>query len=137
MAGLMREFIQESREQELSINTIHYKEIVDTGTDGKMMILSDSILLKYREDLNKIAYSKTLATEEMRRYHYKPHLLSYDLYGTPDFWFLLLDLNDLSSFTEFDLNPIKIYDGNLPTLIGKILNLEKESIDINAEEIKS
>jgi len=134
--SLISDFVQENNEKELDIQSVYYKELVHTKNDGVLKILSESILLKYQADLNEIVETVTLTPEEAKKYHYNPHLLSYDLYGTPDYWFLLLDLNGLSSFTEFDINPIKVYNSNLEMVIASILNQEKESINLNAEEIK-
>ena len=134
--SLITDYIQESKEQELSMEKLYYKELDTTDTNDKLLLLSDSILQAYMGDLMSITYDMTLTEKEISKYHYRPHLLSYDLYGTTEFWELLLEVNNLSSFTEFNINPIKVFNGSLPEILGTILNIEKESIDLNAEEIK-
>ena len=113
-----------------------FDEIVDAVASLSRQKIGALIVIERETGLNEIVETVTLTPEEAKKYHYNPHLLSYDLYGTPDYWFLLLDLNGLSSFTEFDINPIKVYNSNLEMVIASILNQEKESINLNAEEIK-
>jgi hypothetical protein len=137
MASSVLNYIQEVQDQELSIQTLHFKEKFTDSDGSSMILLSDAITEKYKDDLAEIVYLKTFTPVEMKKYIYNPQLLSYDLYGTPEFWFLLLDLNALYSFSEFNLNPVKVYNSNLSSVLSKILNLEKETIDLNVEEINS
>ena len=101
-----------------------------------MILLSDSILEKYQADLDELVETKTFTSKEQHRYDCNPWALSYDLYGTVEFWHLLLELNGMYSITEFTRNTIKVYDASLPDVIGAILSLEEESIDQNNEEIE-
>ena len=58
-------------------------------------------------------------------HRYRPKMLSYDLYGTTELWFLLLNLNGCKSIMEFTPKKIKFYDPDrLKSYINEILVLE-------------
>jgi hypothetical protein len=131
------DYIKSYKEESLTFSTLHLKEANDRLNGGKIVLLSDSILDKYTEILNEYLITKTFTDIEFNRYRYNPKLLSYDLYKTPELWFLLLHANQLYSVTEFKINPIKIYTTNIVRIVQNILNLEKTNIDINASEVRT
>jgi hypothetical protein len=63
-SSLITEYIQEAKEQEISIQNLHYQELHSDPEGNKMLMLSDSIIADYKDDLENIAYSKTLTEEE-------------------------------------------------------------------------
>ena len=127
----LNEFISEAKELEVSASSLFYKE-AHTLEDSSIFILSgDSILNKYYNEFKQYENTLKLSDQEQRRYECNPQLLSYDLYGTTELWFLLVDLNCLNSSVQFKLNPVKIYNAGVIRLIKKILNLEIDNIDRN------
>lgn len=134
------DYVDNYRDLELSYETIHFKEkdsVDATGkSDNKMILLGDSLLDKYRKDLEEITISKRLTSKERIRYHCNPWVLSFDLYGTVEYWGLLVDINNMSSVTEFTRSNIKVFDSTLPDLIESILALEEDSIDLNTESVE-
>lgn len=129
------EFASESKDLEISISTLHFKE-AHTLKNGNIIVLSnDSILEKYRKEFATYEVTRKLTDEEFRKYQYNPQLLSFDLYETTELWFLLLDLNNLYSLTQFDINPVKVYNAGIISLINTIINLEQDNIDQNENEI--
>ena len=135
--SLINDYIEDYNDLEVSEDKLHLKE-VSTLEDGSMVtLLTDSILLKYKNDLDELVETKTLTIQEQNRYFFNPWVLSYDLYGTTEFWFLLLDLNEMSSATEFTQETIKVYDGSLMNIVNAILALEEEFINQNEEELES
>ena len=66
---------------------------------------------------------------------YNPKRLSFDLYGTTELWALLLDINELVSVAQFNLQTLKVFSGSILDKLQRILNLEQEFIDQNAEDV--
>lgn len=129
------EYIETYRNLDISYDKTYYQELNSLGSGEQVIMLGDSILSKYRADLESLATTKTFTSKEENRYFYNPQVLSYDLYGSTQYWHLLLELNNMYSAIEFNQNPIKVYDGRFKDTINSILALEEESININTEEI--
>lgn len=129
------DYIESYRNLETSYDKLYYQELNTLGNGEHVILLGDSILTKYRGDLESLAITKTFTSQEENRYFYNPQVLSYDLYGTTQYWHLLLELNNMYSAIEFNQNPILVYGGRFPDMINTILALEEESININSEEI--
>lgn len=132
------EYIEDYRDLDISFDTMHLKE-TDSFQDGsktrKLMLLGDALTTKYKNDLEELEETKTFTAEEQSKYMCNPWALSYDLYGSVEFWHLLLEVNNMFSITEFTQSTVKVYDGTLPDVIDAILALEEEFIDNNAEEL--
>lgn len=130
------DFIKSYSQVDITFESIHYKEknLLANSSDS-LILLSDSLLDKFRVDLANSIVMLTLSSSEYNKYRFNPKLLSYDLYQTTELWSTILDLNELHSSTEFDINPLKVYDSSIINYINTILSLEKPFIDINEEEI--
>lgn len=134
----IKEYIEDYSDLDISYNKLFTKE-KNTFTAGdqpeEVLMIGDSILKKYKKDLDDIIETRTFTYEEQRKYYYNPWRLSYDMYGSVEYWFLILEANNLYSATEFSQETIKVYDSSLPALVEAILALEEEFIDANEEEI--
>lgn len=135
----IKDYIDEYRDLEISFDTMHLKELADFPADSsgvtQGILLGDSFIQKYRGDLEELITTKTYDREEISKYIANPWALSYDLYGSVEYWFLLLDLNNIYSATEFTSRTVKVYDGSLPDVINTILAAEEPFIDANDAEI--
>ena len=120
---------------DVSYDGLYYKELANLTSDSKAILLSESVLENYKGDLSELIISKTLTPKEQKKYYYSPQVLSYDLYGTTQFWSLLLDLNDMTSAIEFNGATINIYDSRLTTLVHAVLALEEKKRNLNADEL--
>src|SRR5574343_232748 len=129
------EYSKAYSDTDITFNSLHYKEKNSVDDSTSLILLNDSILDKYRNDLAEKIVTKTLTNEEINKYQYNPKRLSFDLYGTTELWGLLLEINQLQSVTEFNINPVKVYDGSIISYINSIFSLEKPFIDQNEEEI--
>lgn len=129
------EYIDSYRNSDISYDKLHYQEVNTFPTGENVIVVGDSILTKYKKDLESLAITKTFTTQEENRYFYNPQVLSYDLYGSTQYWHLLLDLNNMSSAIEFSQNPILVYNGIFPDMINRILALEEDSININSQDV--
>ena len=90
----------------------------------------------YLDELKSISVDYTLDIEKLRKYKYRPNLLSYDLYGTPELYFVILLINDMTTKKEFDREKIKIIDkDNLFILLNAIYNAQTEYIEENRSSL--
>lgn len=53
-------------------------------------------------------------------YFYKPKSVSYELYGTTEFWLSILRLNGMKNITEFHIPIIRVY---APQVITEYINI--------------
>lgn len=60
-----------------------------------------------------------------REYKLRPEYVSYDLYGTTDFWYLLLFINQMKSPSEFVKDEIWVFDFTTIETLNKIWLKEK------------
>ncbi len=130
-----KKFISNYECETLNKDKLQLKEIC-TKNDKKIIIPDLNIFNEYRKDLESIIKTYTMTNNEKIKWSYNPKLLSYELYGTTEFWFLILSINELQSATEFNINPIKIFDTSLPNILGRVMNLEMESIAENNDYIQ-
>lgn len=86
----------------------------------KQFYIGDNLASEYARFLSNIVTTKDMTDEEFRKYRCNPWRLSDDLYGTTEFWFMLLHLNEMYSATEFTRRKIKIYKAELPDRINDI-----------------
>lgn len=135
-AYTIQDFIQEYEDETLSFNTLQFKEIIKKNDSSKMILASDTILLKYNEELRNATDLLTLSDAEVNKFAYNPKFLSYELYGTTELWFLLLHANEMHYASQFSINPVRVYNASIVGIIDRILSLEKNFIDINRVEIK-
>lgn len=80
------------------------KVIMYTTTDDGSMIIPDTNLFQiYRRYINPYIGTYKVSDKLRTYYRYKPHLLSADVYGTPELAWLLLMLNDRECPSKFTL----------------------------------
>lgn len=77
-----------------------------------------------------------LTDAEYRKYRCNAHRLSYDLYGTTMLWFLLLNLNELYSESEFNLKRIKVYNSNVIQRLVEIKLAEDRELNLNKATVR-
>lgn len=137
----INDYVDDYRNLEVSYDTLHFLDACDvenSTNDHEFIIIPyDSLLTKYKTDLDELIITKTLTTEEQNRYFYNPWILSYDLYGTTEFWYLLLEVNSMYSINEFNQEKIKIYNGSLLTFVERILSIEEDFITENNASIEA
>ena len=97
---------------EISYRALHHDAyLYDKQSNRTIRIPFMSILSKYRDFLDEIIVEQELTLDEQRVYRWNPKKMSEDFYGTTEFWFMLLVLNNYKSVIEFQpKNYVKMYD---------------------------
>lgn len=105
-------------------------------TYTKLCFLEDNYVVKnilddYLYELSYQALSIELSTDEFNKYKYRPKLLSSDVYGTTDLYYMLLKLNNLYSIKQFNINPVlMLKTGDVTDLLSQIYTNESTSITL-------
>lgn len=132
--SLLTGFISKYRADTFKYDILYHKQVIQPEVT-KITIPWDGLLSKYRNELYEYEMTYTFTDEEYNKYAYNPKRLSYDLYGTTEFWDLILRLNELYSTSEFDLRTVKLYNGGFYSAITSIISAEQPFTNINEEEV--
>lgn len=113
------------------IQTISYENLSFLEKKGNIVYVVKNIIHDYLPELKSIAFEIHLSEDEIKKYRYKPALMSADLYGTTDYYYLILVLNGMYRPRDFinieTLNMLTKSDIN--TYITKLYNSESASIN--------
>ena len=110
--------------QDVRYGTYHEMTCIQNEQTGEIIrVPAMSLMNKYRHFLQEIVTVKfKMSDEEFRKYKYAPKRLSFDLYGTTEYWSALLELNNCLSISDFNKQWIKAYDPKrLPSYVNEIL----------------
>ena len=128
-------YISKYNKDSLVSRSLYLQQAIDDKDKNYRMIIvnGDSLLTPFYSELKDIIKKETLTDEEYLKYRFNPKLLSYDLYGTTELWSLLLDINELTSVTEFDMKELKVFPPTVTDKLDRIINLSKVKVNYNAE----
>ena len=120
------EFIDSGASVTMSYNVLSFIDILSNGTEATIL----NVLNDYMQELRQISFKVRLNNKEYYKYAYKPKLLSFDLYGTTELYFIILLLNDMADVKEFTKNPIYLPK---PSLLSDFLTnvYNAERVDIS------
>jgi hypothetical protein len=77
------------------VTSRYANETVIYYTDRKLLAYKTYIRPEYKKD------AKDKFTVVTKRYEYRPDLTSYDAYGTPDFWWKIMEANGIWDVFDF------------------------------------
>jgi hypothetical protein len=89
-----------------------------------------NILSDYIYELKQASRLVTLTEQQELKYFYRPKILSSDVYGSTELYYIILAINDICDIKEFNINPIRMLTkDDMTDLISKIYNIEKSAIE--------
>ena len=130
----IKDYISDFNAEEVVSSAFFLKQVFDSS-EYKMVVNFNNLVVKYMPEIKSLKTKIVLDNEEYRKYRFNPKKLSFDLYGTTELWFMILEANELYSTTEFDLQTIYLYKTNIFDKLTRILNLETEFKNYNEEEV--
>lgn len=133
----IEEFIKTEPQKSITIQKLHYPMVISGPiNDTHLRINYESIINKYYSEFrNFFAYIDLLDPKDVSKYRNNPKALSYELYGTTEYWWLLLQCNEMRSASEFTKTHIKVITKKaLKELCSIILRADKDIIDQYVEE---
>lgn len=124
----MQNSINNARNNKLTLVNTSYK----INYNNELVLTDENCLYRYRGLLQQY----TIKYRIPEKYYYKPELVSLEVYGTVDLWYLILWMNPISSVMEFNKPVINIFDPSKFHIINEIIEKEKESIKKNNKSPK-
>lgn len=122
----------------LIIKNNEFRLLSNIKIDDTILILNiQSILTPYKRKMKEYIHTYILNDSDIKDYEYKPEKLCYDIYGTIELTPLILEINNMTSATDFhDIGEgIKLFDSNIIDFLNEIIILEKRTINSNRANI--
>lgn len=120
------ELISWGKKQEISYRNLHRSCIInDKEKNTSIKIPLNDLVTDYRYYLNDYMIPVVMNDAEYEYYRYEPKKLSNTLYGTTEYWHILLIINNCVSKIDFDLQKLKVLDPmTVVSFINEMLILE-------------
>ncbi len=107
---------------------------------GEYLLMNiKTILSKYRPILKKYVEKYKITGADEKRYEYRPTILSYDLYGTIELAPLILEMNQMTSATQFHnlKDGIFLFKNDIRQILYEIMIMEERDMRRNETELKA
>lgn len=131
------QFVKSEPQQSITIQKMHYPMVISGPINSTYLRINyESIINKYFSEFrNFFAYIDLIEESDVSKYRNNPKALSYELYGTTEYWWLLLQCNEMRSAAEFTKRHIRVVTKKaLKELCSIILRADKDIIDLYTEE---
>ena len=123
----IKAMIQNGKEEKMTSNQLSLKTAITNSSGQKFVVNLFNLFEKYYDILLDNTVTVVLTEDEYLKYRFKPKLLSKDLYGSKDLYYLWLRLNNIYTVIEFDFKEIKVFNTNIVSLLNEIMILESEN----------
>ena len=135
----IKEALDTALQGDMTIAKLYYPKVLNDSRLGiKATVNYESRLDYFISSLNDYKSEMTLTQELYDKYKYNPKMMSYDLYDTTDYWWLLLQANEMHSAVEFNKRKVKYYSKSaLKQLIPMILRSDMSVYNLYAEEART
>ena len=135
----IKEALDTALQGDMTIAKLHYPKVLTDSTLGiKATVNYESRLDYFISSLNEYKSVMSLTQELYDKYKYNPKMMSYDLYDSTDYWWLLLQANEMHSAVEFTKRKVKYYSKSaLKQLIPMILRSDMSIYNLYAEEART
>lgn len=108
-------------------------------TNPKLVYSINNLIYDYMTEINQLRKTVKVSIEEKIKYQYRPKLLSYDIYGTTELYFMILAMNGMCNLKEFELMDLQFYaltPVDLSNMLNEIYNAETNHININRTNLE-
>ena len=133
----IEDYVRNFRAEGLTFNAFFLPQVFQQTSGEKLVVNGEDLMVKYMPEIKTMIQRITLSEKDFKKYQYNPKRLSFDLYGTTELWALLLDINELVSAAQFNLQTLNVFSGSIVDKLQRVLNLEGEIKDHNAEELSA
>ena len=113
-------------------NVIRYPHLMFQESKDGINYVVHSVLDDYLQDMQEKAIECTLSKSERDRYFLKPRILSSDIYGTTELYYIILRINNMWSPKQFTLdnNKIKMLTkDHMNDFLSAIMRVESKDIE--------
>lgn len=133
----IKDYITQYNNEDITFSEFFLKQVFITAAGKKLLMNFENLIIKYMPELKEMKVKVTLSNEEYSRYRFNPKLLSFDIYGTTELWFLILEANELHTISQFDSKTIYLFRADIIEKAARILNLEVDNKNYNADEVSA
>lgn len=117
----MEQFISLGRKVSLTYDRYSFKELLSNGTEISILNVVNDYMREIKENSLLVKFSEN----EYRKYRFKPKILSYDVYGTQDLYYVILLVNGIIDEKEFDFTELLMpTTDTMNTYMSAIYNAE-------------
>lgn len=107
-------------------------------SDPNIVYSINNVIYDYMDELKSYCKLVSVSDLDKIKYKYKPKLLSYEIYGSTEAYFMILAMNGMCNVKEFDLKD-NIFKALSPSdmirLINTIHKAESEHLKINRNRL--
>lgn len=115
---------------------ISYDSLSLLEKNNNNIIVIYNLINEYLDELQDSAVTIRLSDLEYIKYKFKPKLLSYDIYGSTELFFIILIINNICNVKEFDFRELKMLKiEHLNKLLSIIYNNEYDTIVKNKNNL--
>lgn len=133
----IKDYITQYNNEDITFSEFFLKQVFVTDAGKKLLMNFENLIIKYMPELKEMKVKVSLSNEEYSRYKFNPKLLSFDIYGTTELWFLILEANELHTISQFDSKTIYLFRADIIEKVARILNLEVDNKNYNADEVSA
>lgn len=106
------------------------------GNEKNVLIAINNVIYDYFDELKSLCKDVELTDAELLKYKYKPKLLSYDVYGSTQLYFIIMMINGMYDIKDFKRKRIKlIYKDDLSAFLKQVGTAENTYISKNRTDL--
>lgn len=108
------------------------------GKGSVVEYTQDNVIYDYMDELLEKSVVLELSDNDFVKYRYKPKLLSYDIYGTTELYFVIMALNGMCNIKDFNKRKLKLlYKSDLISMLNEIYSAESDYLLYNRKHIQN
>lgn len=120
-----------------SMDNISFEQLSLLDKSNDIVMITYNILNDYKDEIDSLAVTINLSDDEFLKYCYRPRMLSYDIYGDTEMFFIILFVNNICSAKEFNKRKIKMLrKSHMEEVLSLIYNSEKYNIIKNRNKVE-
>ena len=125
----INEFIAQKDQDEISFRNFSTFDLIN-GTE----YLIKNVIDDYMDELLSICIDVDLTREQYVRYKYSPDLLAYDIYGSTQLDYLIMQINGVIEPRDFNFKKLKLpYASQLSAFLNSVYNSETTYLQYNRD----
>ncbi len=121
------------------ITYVRYSILERSIEHPEMVYAIENVVYNYLDIINELKKTVIVTQDQKIKYQYKPKLLSYDVYGSTESYFMILACNGMCNLKEFNLDELKFYaltPGDMASLMSSIYSAESRYLTMNRSNLE-
>lgn len=132
----VEEFVELGRLDDMTYNKFAILAEI-TGQRVNINFPEHNVIYDYMKEIKDCCVTLEFTDEDLVKYRYNPKLLSYHIYGTVELYFVILAVNGMCSFKDFNKKRIKVlYKRDIIRLMEQIYAAESAYIKNNRTKLQ-